>query len=106
MKLRILLLTCAVMLVSGTLAAAVTLTTTPSTAVATVGVSSSTVSTGYIVQSRDGKIGVYSETNSNLEQVLDIDLTSLPETEQQRLDAGIHVKSHDELLKLIENFES
>jgi hypothetical protein len=62
--------------------------------------------TGYTAKSYNGKIGIFSSDNSTPDQVLDVNIDTLPQSEKERLDAGIHVDTHDGLLTLIENYTS
>ena len=61
---------------------------------------------GYIVKLYNGRIGIFSSGSSVPDSVLDINVTLLPQSEQARLTDGIQVKTHDELLSLIENYTS
>ena len=61
---------------------------------------------GYIIKEYDGQIAVYCEGNENPMQILNVYTETLPSEIQQRLKTGIHVKSRDELLQMIENYTS
>jgi hypothetical protein len=71
---------------------------------ATKSVSAQTFEDGYTVKLYGGKIGIFAKGDSKPEEVLGVSPDSLPKSEQERLAAGIHVKTHDELLALIENY--
>lgn len=62
--------------------------------------------TGYIVKEYQGKIGIFTPGNQNPGQVLNVYVTSLPQSEQKRLEAGIRVSTHVGLLEMIENYTS
>ena len=68
--------------------------------------STSKAQTQYSMKMYDGKVGIFENGSSTPSQLLDIDIAALPAEEQRRLEAGITVTSHDELLSLIEDYTS
>lgn len=69
-------------------------------------VSSQAVTTGYWLRAYNGRIAVFPDGASSPSQVLNTYIASLPEEEQQKLQAGIHVSTKTELLGLIEDYTS
>lgn len=68
--------------------------------------SSSAADTGYTVKSYNGKIGVFIGSSSTPDQVIDVNPDTLPQSEAERLNQGIHVDTHDALLTILENYTS
>jgi len=110
MKVRIVSMICALIVAASAFAVAFIL---PSGQAAfttgTSGISSQASAAGYagyIVKLYNGRIGIFSSGSSVPDSVLDINVTLLPQSEQARLTDGIQIKTHDELLSLIENYTS
>lgn len=61
---------------------------------------------GYRLQEYDGRIGIFAENSSQPEQVLNTYVQNLPQEEQDKLRAGIHVSTKADLLSLIEDYTS
>lgn len=108
MKVRVVSTICALIVAASAFAAAFMLPSGQAAFTTTVtgSVSSQASAAGYIVKLYDGKIGIFSSGSSVPGQVLDINVALLPQSEQARLADGIQVKTHDELLSLIENYTS
>lgn len=64
------------------------------------------VSYQYVVKEHDGKIGVFSPGSAEPGQVLDIEISVLPEFDRLALQQGIEIRSDAELRRLIEDFDS
>lgn len=62
--------------------------------------------TGYWLKEYQGKIGVFENNKKAPQQVLNVYIESLPEEDKELLRSGIKVKTHEELLELIENYAS
>lgn len=110
MKQNVVIVVCSLAVIAAALAIALWLPAghavfTPAAPAAAAGVSQKSAG-GYTVRISDGKIAVFADGSKAPQQVLDISVQDLPEAEQQRLSAGIHVGSHDELLRLLENYTS
>lgn len=67
---------------------------------------STAAAAAYTVREYQGKIAVFAQGGGTPQQVLDVYVASLPAAEQQRLRKGIAVKTHAELLALLENYTS
>ena len=108
MKFKIITSLCALLITAGAFAAAAMLPSGQAVFAATTKSASSSrsASTGYTVKSYMGKIGVFQEGSSTPEEIIDVRPESLPQSEQDKLSAGIFVKTHDELLALLENYTS
>lgn len=61
---------------------------------------------GYIVRDYNGRIAVFGSAGGGPQQVFDVYTNQLPGDVQQQLKKGIHVRTHDDLLALIENYTS
>lgn len=59
----------------------------------------------YILKEYQGKVGIFKPGEETPEEVLDIDPTILPETDQEDLRNGIFIDNADELRTLIEDFD-
>lgn len=59
----------------------------------------------YILKEYQGKVGVFEPGEETPEEVLDIDPTILPETDQEDLRNGILIDNADDLRALIEDFD-
>ena len=57
----------------------------------------------YIVKSYEGKIGVFTDCEK-LVKVIDVYTKTLPKTDQNLLEKGLHIKSKAELYELIEDY--
>lgn len=68
--------------------------------------SSSADTGGYTVKAYNGKIGVFIGNSTTPDQVIDVNPDTLPQSEAERLNQGIHVDTHDGLLTILENYTS
>lgn len=59
----------------------------------------------YVMKEYNGEIGVFLPTKSTPEEILNIDISLLPEEDQDALKQGIEVKDQNSLRKLIEDFD-
>ena len=57
----------------------------------------------YFIKSYEGKIGIFNESNL-LIKTLDVNIKTLPKTDQDLLKKGLCVNSKDELIKIIEDY--
>lgn len=60
----------------------------------------------YTVRTYGSGIGVFIGTSSKPEQVVDISPDTLPKTEREKLNVGIHVSSRDELAALLQDYST
>ena len=65
-----------------------------------------TAATGYIVREYIGRVAVFAESSDTPLQVIDVYTDTLPVAMRSQLKDGIRVKTHDELLSLLENITS
>lgn len=68
--------------------------------------SNSANTAGYTVKAYNGKIGVFIGDSTTPDQVIDVNPDTLPQSEAERLNQGIHVDTHDGLLTILENYTS
>ena len=57
----------------------------------------------YLIKSYEGKIGIFNESNV-LIKILDVNIKTLPKTDQDLLKKGLCVNSKDELMEIIEDY--
>ena len=60
---------------------------------------------GYIVKKYNGQVAIFKEGESDPFEILDINISSLPESDQKALETGISIKDSDKLRKLIEDYD-
>lgn len=60
---------------------------------------------GYIVKKYNNQVAIFKEGEETPFEILDININSLPETDQKALEAGISIKDADKLRKLIEDYD-
>ena len=60
---------------------------------------------GYIVKKYNDQVAVFKEGDKTPFEILDINIDSLPETDQKALETGISIKDVDKLRKLIEDYD-
>ena len=61
---------------------------------------------GYTVKTYEGKIAIFKDGSDVPDQVSDLDPSTLPQSEADRLGAGIHADSRDDALRILENMTS
>lgn len=61
---------------------------------------------GFKVSEYDGRIAVYDLQSSQLVEVFDVYLSSLPSVEQNRIRSGIYAEDNAKLQKIIEEYTS
>jgi len=105
LKTRLLLGACAIIIVASAFLAAFYLPAGKAALMPTA-ISISQQTDSYTIRSYNGKIGVFKNDNVVPDQVLDIFTQNLPQSEQKKLQEGIHAKNHDELLTILENYSS
>jgi hypothetical protein len=66
----------------------------------------STAAQSYTLKEYQGKLAVFTPESSQPQQIIDVQIQSLPQSEQDKLRDGIQTNDHDELLALIENYTS
>lgn len=59
----------------------------------------------YVMKEYHGEIGVFLPSKSTPEEILEIDISLLPEEDQKALKEGIEIKDRRALNKLIEDFD-
>lgn len=60
----------------------------------------------YIIRSYDGKIGIFKNEEKSPFQIVDVEVSSLPQTDQLLLATGIHADNPSDLQQIIEDYES
>lgn len=60
---------------------------------------------GYIVKKYNGQVAIFKEGESDPFEILDINISSLPESDQKALETGISIKDSEKLRKLIEDYD-
>lgn len=61
---------------------------------------------GYVVREYDGKIGLFKNGEANPFDMVEVEVASLPKTDQLLLSSGIHANTLSELQQLVEDYES
>ena len=59
---------------------------------------------GYILRNYNGKIGIFPADSDTPQQVLNIEIDTLPDEDQQQLAVGIYVPNQEELQSKIEDY--
>lgn len=59
----------------------------------------------YILKEYNGKVAVFSDGQQTPQEILEIDLSALPDTDQEQLFAGIEVDNETQLQQYIEDFD-
>ncbi len=60
----------------------------------------------YLVRTYDGKIGIFKNEEKSPFEIIDVDVSSLPQTDQLLLATGIEADSTAELQRIREDYES
>lgn len=60
----------------------------------------------YVVRTYDGKIGVFKNDEKTPYQMIDVEVSSLPQTDQLLLATGIRADNPSDLQQIIEDYES
>lgn len=60
----------------------------------------------YTVRTYNGKIGIFKNEENSPFEIIDVEVSSLPQTDQLLLSTGIQTKSDSELQQIIEDYES
>lgn len=60
----------------------------------------------YILKEHDGKVAVYPAGADEPELILDVLVKYLPDYDRSQMIEGIHVKTYDELVSLLEDYTS
>lgn len=67
--------------------------------------SSDTANKGYIVKKYNDQVAIFKEGEDKPFEILDINIGSLPDTDQKALEAGISIQDSEKLRKLIEDYD-
>lgn len=61
---------------------------------------------GFLVRTYDGKIGIFKKEENTPFEIIDVDVSSLPQTDQLLLATGIKADSESDLQRIREDYES